>query len=818
MLSPEKGSVRKSPQKELNTVKYNLCLLFFAIGALLPNYFPYLPSWETLAVCLLFVLSLLVGLSVYSRVFPNDSRVFPSGSRVFPGGYTWAWLAVFAGLAVGCVQAKTTERFLLAQEYDQKLFNIVGNIRHVETRGDGSQRMVLQVNTLKVESGAWLTSPPRKILLSYYGKSQLDRGASLTVIAKLRRPRGLQNTGLFDYQKWLVSEGIDATGYIREIVLVDPVSSSSRWLSLDTTRLKAKSLLTDTRSLQYPGVHAALTFGEDTLIVASTWDLFRATGTMHLLVISGLHVGLLAAIGYWFGFAIGRCLSVVNQCNAVRSGIVAALLFALVYCALCSFTVPALRAFIMISAALFPRYFYLNTSRWFGFFLALALVAVLEPQAPLRIGFWLSFGAVLLLFMSFSSSKGNFIVGLVKTQVLFLVSFCGVLLWQGGTLSPAHFLANMVAVPVLSLLLVPLEMMALSVMWVSEVAAVHLWKWCDQIVVWTIDYFQFVEALDLPRLYRPAHWSWFLYLSSLSAFLLWFVPGWRLKCALCMACLPLWFPREESALAFHLQVFDVGQGLALLLQQPNYTLIYDTGRQFSPSFDSGADIIGATLHQHRVSVVDTVVISHPDSDHRGGLEGLASEVDINTLFSGRHFMTGLGVPQTPCRKGQRWVEGEVEYRFLWPDQPDDRSGAAASSSAYLNRLSDNDISCVLLVTGPGFRILIPGDISAYVERRLVRDYPEISGVDVLIVPHHGSKTSSSEVFLEKVQPKIAVVSAGYRNQFRHPHPQVVERYTRVGAEILNTGDVGAISMGWKPGKEGFIVKTATELKLFWWQK
>jgi len=368
-------------------------------------------------------------------------------------------------------------------------------------------------------------------------------------------------------------------------------------------------------------------------------------------------------------------------------------------------------------------------------------------------------------------------------------------------------------VPVLSFVLVPLEVLALLAMLVSDSLALYIWQWCDQFIHWVVEYFEFIVAVGFPVLYRPVDWSWFLYISMICAFVLWFIPGRYVKAALLVGCMPLLFPKESGKFQLRLQVFDVGQGLSVFVSQPNYGLVYDTGRRFSKSFDPGADIIGTTLHQARIPSLEHVIISHPDSDHRGGLEGLASEVDIRELFVGRSFLTPLEMPQTNCQRGQRWTVGAVEYHFLWPDRP---TGVLDTSS--LVKLSDNDVSCVLMIVAAGIRILIPGDISAYVERQLIRDYPEIKDVDVLLVPHHGSKTSSSEDFVEQVNPAIAIISAGYKNQFGHPHSDVLERYKKRGIRVLNTADVGAIKMQWSNSGNEVLIKNAAELKLFWWQK
>ena len=761
-------------------MKQKLILGAFAVAAFLPNFFPALPP-------LLFWAPFAMALALVS---------------VYLGKY-WI-LSLIAGLSFGLFSASSYQEKLLAAEYDSGIFTLFAHVAEIENRSNGSQRMELNVERIWLPDGVLLDPHPKKILLSWYGERKLEAGSRIEAEVKLRRPRGLQNPGLFDYQRWLVAQGFGATGYIRDLLKAEASSTEYSWFT--RWRSERQAAITQHSDFRFPGVHQALSLGDGSMIQQNTWALFRNTGTVHLMVISGLHVGLMTGLGYVFGFGIGRCLSAMFGWNAVRVGIVSALSLAFIYAAISGFGLPAKRAIVMLICLLVPRYLYLKVSPWLSFFLALAIVAVLEPRAVLQSGFWLSFGAVALLFLAFfGNSRQRFLTTLMRSQVLFFVCFSGVLLWQGLPSPTVSIFANLMAVPLVSLVIAPLEVLALSTSMFSSALAIEVWMLCDSLVAWMIGLLQWLTDLDFPPLARPANWTWLHGLAVLGTFLIFAVPNIRLRLALVVSWLVLLFPMLENDYLLKLRVFDVGQGTSILIQQPGYNLLYDTGPKFSESFDSGADIISPTLVQQDISEIDHLIVSHPDADHRAGLEGVLDQHSVRRFDVGKFIdLRKSPYPQNLCVAGDSWVIGEVVYRYLWPDS--DRPS------------TNNDSSCVLAIESGDLRILIPGDISSSAERKLLQQLDFLENTDVLIVPHHGSNTSSSLGFLKALSPEWAVVSAGYQNQFNHPHPDVLGRYHSIGSTVLNTANSGAIEFHWKSPETVPKVTRATESKIFWWQK
>ena len=760
-------------------MKQKLLLGAFAAFVFLPNFFPVLPP-------IVFWLPILLFISLLSFFLRKH----------------W-FLPLIAGLSYGLYAAGDYSDQMLLVEQDADVFSIVASVTEADSRENGSQRLELDVENVWTYEQEKLAPHPKRLLLSWYGEERLSIGSRIHVEAKLRRPRGLQNPGLFDYQKWLVAEGFGATGYIREVFEIELASTNHSWLS--RWRDGRQTFIAEQEQLGFPGIHQALSLGEGSAIAQESWELFRDTGTVHLMVISGLHVGLMAALGYFFGFAAGRFLSAILGFNAVRIAIISSLSLAFVYSALSGFGLPAIRAMIMLICLLIPRYLYLNVSPWWCLSAALAAVSLVEPRAVLQTGFWLSFGAVALLLLAFiGNGKQQFFVALLRTQLLFFICFSGVLIWQGLPAPMVSIVANMVAVPLISLVIAPLEVLALFISLMSKGIAIEIWMLCDRLIAWLIIFLEWLVRLDLPPLVRPGNWSWVHGLAVLGAFLIFVLPGMRLRLALAMSWIPFLFVVPESDYLLKLRVFDVGQGTAVLVQQPGYSLLYDTGPRFSESFDAGADIIVPTLQQKGVTNLDHLIVSHPDGDHRGGLEGVLDQLSVEQLHVGKRLELDMFKQQSLCRQGSSWNIEEVEYRYLWPD----------SDKPY----SNNDSSCVLVVESDDLRILIPGDISSTIERELLQQREFFENADLLIAPHHGSSSSSSRIFLNAVSPNWAVVSAGYQNQFNHPHPDVVGRYESAGSHVLNTASSGAIEFYWDSAEKPPRVTRATESKIFWWQK
>lgn len=725
-------------------------LLAFATGVFTPLFFLGTPDYTPF--CILFV--------ALGALFYWFRRV---------------WLISFLiGLAYGSYSAVSYHQSLLPEPFNNNTFMLTGVIAGIPKKTARSWRFdvhVEQIQPISIPPDARFpeSAQSRKIRLSYYGHSDqgFRSGDELVFTARLRRPHGLMNQGLFDYQRWLVSESISATGYItqleqhRETENPGWIASINRWRQKQSNRFQEAAIA---RS----GVQAALTVGDRRYIDADTWDLFVDVGVVHLMVISGLHVGFVAGMAYFLSRWLLALMTINSGINCHRWANLAAVIAALAYAGLAGFSTPTIRAVIMLSALLLPRFMLLRTSPWWGLSLALALVALFEPMAALQTGFWLSFLAVLLIFLTFGSSKRErFWLGLIRLQLVFLVGFSGVILLVQGQLNPLGFFANLFAVPLTSMLVVPLEIIGLLIGGLSPEVGVLMWKIAGHILDFMIFLLTRISEFTDWRLQRQQLPFWFGIVSVISGITLFYWSKWWQKLVafllLLPLVLPLVLPLAKERFFLELRVFDVGQGLAVMVRQPGYSLVYDTGPRFSEEFDSGSDILLPSLRQYGVKQLNDLVISHPDADHLGGYPGLTQGLSAERVWVGRHSPITTGA--VACQQGLGWQTGSVKYAFLSPFAAD--TGEESES--------DNDRSCVLQIQFANQSILLPGDIGQSVERRLL-EHDLLNNQTLVLIPHHGSKSSSSPDFVRAVNPEVAIVSAGYLNRFNHPADEVIQRY------------------------------------------
>lgn len=767
-------------------------LLAFASGVFVPNFYLDTPDYAPL----FFVFLVIAGLFYRFRQ---------------------AWLIAFLmGLVYGTWSAVSYNRLLLPDEFNNQRFLVQGEILGIPEQGARSWRFNLRAHSIVPVSnhaGAEFQMPggPGKLRLGYYGHSvqQFGPGDQLTFEARLRRPHGLMNRGLFDYQRWLVGDSVSSTGYISRLIEHNK-NTSPGWKSrIDQWRSKQADRL---QQAGVPGaeIQSALAVGDRRYIDVKTWDLFVDTGVVHLMVISGLHVGFVAGMAYVVSRWLLALISLRWGLNCHRWANLAAIVAAFFYAGLAGFSTPTIRAVVMLSALLLPRFLFLKVSPWWGLSLALAVIAVLDPRAVLQTGFWLSFLAVVLIFLTMNSQKNRgFWPALIHLQLVFLLGFSGVILLVQGQLNPLSFIANLVAVPLTSMLVVPLEIFGLLSGMVAKDSGIFLWRIAGHILEFMIFLLTWISDLSSWRLLRQEIPFWLAVISAVSALTLFYWPKWRQKLAALFITLPLVVPVNSEKFILEVRVFDVGQGLAVLVRQPGYSLVYDTGPKFSEAFDSGADILLPSIRRLGISYLDDLVISHPDADHMGGYPGLHQGIAAENVWIGRH--SEKAPTATKCL-GQSWQVGAVHYEFLFPLEVD--AGTHAESN--------NDRSCVLQIRFGNQSVLLTGDISRSAEQRLLKQ-GQLSKQTLVLIPHHGSKSSSSPEFVQAASPDIAIASAGYLNRFGHPATDVLARYRRLEARIFSTSENGMVRILWhdqRKREEGSTpkIETQAERRIFWWQK
>ena len=612
-----------------------------------------------------------------------------------------------------------------------------------------------------------------RVRLSWYGRHDPPLpGERLSLTARLKRPRGVVNPGGFDFERFALERRIAATGYVRAVHARDGDGSA-------IGRARA-GFARDLRE-RFPGTRgallAALAVGDQSALGEADWDVLRATGTAHLIAISGLRVGLVAG----FGALLARGVFLLAPALALwtprrRAEAVAALASAYGYSLLAGMSLPVLRTLLIIAVVLLATWARRALSPAQG--LALALVAVLpvDPLAALGAGFWLSFvGVAWLVFcLGGRGALPSWIASFTRAQWAMAVGLLPLTAWFFQQSALAGPVANLVAVPWISFVVVPLLLVALLAWLASPMFALPLMKlaaWAAG-AIWAllepIGRWRWAEAfLPEPTLVAAL-------LAGLGALVLLLpraVPG-RALGALLM--LPLVLPRLDRPPpgAFDVRVLDVGQGLSVLVSTHEHDLLYDAGPRFRSGFDMGDAAVVPALRALGVGTLDRFVVSHGDADHAGG----ASSV----LAALRPTTRSVASEGSRCEAGERWKWDGVEFAFLHP-------------AAHFPDL-DNDSSCVLRIAAGDAVALLPGDISALVEARLVEESPDALRATLLVSPHHGSRSSSSGGFLDAVDPHVVVHSTGHRNRFGHPSREVVARVRERGAISLDTGAHGAVSI------------------------
>lgn len=609
----------------------------------------------------------------------------------------------------------------------------------------------------------------RCLRLSWYDPPAcLARGQIWRVQAIVKRPWSYANPGGFDYERWLLGARIDGTGWIRGgELLLDPAPSR---LAGIRGRLAAA---VEAAPLQHPGLLLALLLGRAGGVPEPVWDLLRATGTVHLMVVSGLHVSLAAAAGMMLaGWLVRLAPQLPLWLNARQAGCLGGGLAATAYAVVAGAGLPAVRALLMAGAGLLLLCGGRSRSAGAALLLVLAAVLLVEPLAVHRQGFWLSFAAVAVLIVCFARPAGGgrwraavaAQLGLSVGLLPLVAVFTGSLPWTG-------LAANLLAVPALTLAVVPLTLAGGLAALAWQPAAAGLWALADRALAGILIWLQWLGGLPA----ATAAGGTGALLAAQLAGLWWLlrpVPARRLLVLMC-AVLPL-APRLVALPhgAFRVLALDVGQGTAVLVDTRRHRLLYDTGPRYPGGFETGSAVVVPSLLATGPPRLDTLILSHDDLDHTGGAAA------VQAALAPRRVLGGPATPAADCH-GKRWAWDGVRFEVLRIVRPPDAD--------------DNDASCILRVDDGRYSLLIAGDISRRVEASLVRTLAAGGRrVDLLFAPHHGSGTSSSRSLVRVARPALVFVSAGHDNRFGHPHPDVVRRYADVGAPLLITGREGAL--------------------------
>jgi len=704
---------------------------------------------------------------------------------------------------------------------------IAGRVAALPTRTPQGLRFEFEVDRAE-HNGQSVVVPPRLLLgwyrLPIHGRPDAEgtvesarpsppmpavvAGDRWQLAVRLRRPHGLSNPHGFDRERWLWEQGIGATGSVRAGPR-DPVPrqlASTAWHPLERARQRVYegigSRVGDVRSA---GVLSALVVGNQSAIEREDWDLFRITGVAHLMAISGLHVTMFAWLAVavvgalWRGLARVWPAALLAVPAPLAAG-VGGIGLATVYALFSGWGVPSQRTVIMLSVVMGLR---LHARRWpwpVVWLTAMVVVLMLDPWALMHAGFWLSFVAVGILFASDPGrslpggadraeavtprwqqvlSKG---LGLLREQSVVTVALAPLTLMLFGQFSVVGLVANLVAIPWVTLVVTPLAM--LGVIWAP------LWD----LAAWAVQalgvLLQFLSGWTWSAVYRPiTPWSMaVLAMVGGIVMVLRLPPVLRVAGWLMVWPVLLWSPDRPPPGQFELMAIDVGQGSAVLVRTARHSLLYDTGPRYSADSDAGDRVVVPLLHALGVRL-DKVVVSHSDSDHSGGMEA------VRRAQPAAQWLSSFDKePEQRCLAGQRWVWDGVHFEVLHP-QPQ-HYGADGKGL-----LSSNAMSCVLHVVAGEHSAWLGGDIDAAQEVRLALDHPQMR-TTVLLAPHHGSLTSSSPVLLNTLQPAWVVVQAGHLNRFNHPSPRVLARYRQRGIPWVASPGCGAAT--WRSDAPGQV--------------
>ncbi|WP_322085889.1 DNA internalization-related competence protein ComEC/Rec2 [Burkholderia sp. BCC1999] len=763
-----------------------------------------------------------------------------------------ALAACVAGFGYAAVRAEWRLGDSLPAEWEGRDIVVTGVIRGLPVVDERGARLLFAVES----NDAGLTSFPPLIRLSWrtYGRPatrealpDLRAAQRWRFVVRLKRPHAEANPGVRDSEAAWLAAGIRAIGYIstpRRAALLDARASGWR-ATIDRLRDALRARIGETLGVDaaHRGIVAALAIGDQSGIGDDDWRVLRNTGTSHLIAISGLHVGLVGAIAGGLVSMVWRQLRWRARAAALvlpaqYAAALAALVAAAGYAALAGFNVPAQRAWWMIAGGGIAYLAGRSVPTSAVLCTALGGVLLADPWAVLSAGFWLSFGAVAVILLAVAGwravreanaegDEGGGVVGLssrlgawgmragrrlaeaTRVQYAVTIGLAPLTAAWFAQISLSGPFGNAFAIPWVSSVVTPVVLAGIALPAPLDAYAFRLAHAALEPMMTLLEHLADWPAgvFWLPMPEWPV-----LALACVGVVWALMPRGWPLRWAAPLTWLPLVAPAPDTPLpgGFRLTVLDVGQGASVLVETARRTLLFDAGPG-AESTHAGARIVAPALRSRGIAVIDSLVLSHAHADHTGGAPAVYAAADVRQLLAGVPPKSGLWRDATaagvadrlPCAAGQRWTWDGVVFTMLWPS-----SGPDTGSS--------NGQSCVLRIDAGGTSALLTGDIEAPAERRLVSAARDALAAQILVVPHHGSRTSSVEPFLDSVGPRVAVFPVGYRNRFGHPHRSVLARYEARGIPLPRTDRDGAIRFDVAPADGGFaFVRYRDERRRYW---
>lgn len=657
---------------------------------------------------------------------------------------------------------------------------------------------------------------PQHILLSTYRDDKhaaldLHAGERWQLTVRLKQPHGTSNPYNFDFEAWALERDVRAVGYVHSKGDNRRIAASVSAPSYTIQRIRESVRTHFQRTLPdapYTGVLSALAIGDQGSISPAQWQVFTRTGVNHLMSISGLHITMLA--GFAFALTYGlwrRSTRLTLRLPARKAAALTGFTVALGYALLAGYGVPAQRTVYMLATVAVALWSSRNIAPSQLLAGALLIVTLLDPWTVLSPGFWLSFGAVALIFYITANRLGSnhWLAEYGRVQWAMSIGLIPLLLALFQQVSLVSPIANAFAIPLIEFVVVPLTLLGALIPfdWLLQLAHQSMGL-CMSALVWLSNLPDAVWTQHAP----PA---WSIVVGMLGIFWILLPRGFPARWLGGLMLLPMFLiaPQAPPNGALRLYIFDVGQGLAVAAQTQNHALLYDAGPDYTGETDSGKRILVPALRGLGIAQLDSLILTHDDIDHTGGATSVLQAIPTARVISSLppdHAILRSVRDSRRCAAGQSWEWDGVHFEILHP-----------SPASYTQEdIRDNERGCVLRISSGAHSVLLATDIEKTSEAHLLKTYADKLPATLLVVPHHGSKTSSSPTFVQAVHPRYAVFTVGYRNRFHHPNAEVYARYRAAGSELLRSDADGALIVTMDAGE--FTVERYRNSHARYWQQ
>ncbi len=819
--------------------------LAFLLGIVIVQQFSVLPEISQIVLLSIVVLSLYFFLRYCIRRFKFCSLILEYKLSIV------LILLFIVGIMYSLFYAKHHLSYRLDESLAGQDIVISGRVSSIPVNTGKARRFEFDVENYRVlqnNDAVDIKKFPKRLRLSWYYGEVINADEKWQLEVRLKPPHGFMNPGGFDYEGWLFQHGIDATGYVRKSDLNERFENADWWsankirqsLSQQIDKLAEIQPKTDsTMSLV-----KALAIGDKSSISTFQWRVLANTGTSHLMAISGLHIGLAALFSY---VLIRRMTPVflMKRIPAQHIALIGSMLSALLYALIAGLSIPTQRAIIMLFVLSVMMLIRRNHRPVDSLGFALFIVLLVDPLAVLSAGFWFSFSAVAVIFISLSNDErldaekitvfnriGKVLKNWLKLQLLisvFLLPLSLFMFQQASLVSP---LANLLLIPYVSFLVVPVVLLAIvssfifqnisdQLFDISAILLDFIWPVLSFLSAQPYAFWVQGDVKIIELLLATSAMLLLLFSRRCLHFLISQIPDkqlkqrdsmsllWAFRFVTCLLIIPL-FVTDKPMLntgEYQLIILDVGQGSAAVIQTQNHVAVFDTGAKFSDKLNAGSGVVVPYLRSQGIRELDYLIISHGDADHIGGAAAIL-ELYPNAEVIGQDLENLNTENKKACNEGGSWQWDGVDFRFISPP-----AGEQFLSSGGKKR---NNRSCVLQVSSESGSVLFSGDIEKKIEYQLIEKYGDKLASDVLIVPHHGSNTSSTSDFIQTVDPEISVISVGYRNRYKLPSSKVISRYKQSEHTVIQTAKSGAITIK-MDGVDGISIERYRQVAQKYWQ-